>query len=151
MPLGWFFGKPWPDVLFSRRCREEQAGLAHATREQMIERICAHQPLPPSRFNPEVRGDVDVVVMRALAKAREARFATAGDFELALIPITGQGGPDAAASLLSHLSTPAANAMSGRFAGPGWRGWRLVAREPPVGLGSSNLPGQICVVSAPRR
>ncbi len=80
-----------------------QAGLAHATREQMIERIRAHQPLPPSRFNPEVRGDVDVVVMRALAKAPEARFATAGDFELALIPITGQAGPDAAASLLSHL------------------------------------------------
>jgi hypothetical protein len=106
----------------------------------MIERIRAHQPLPPSRFNPEVRGDVDVVVMRALAKAPEARFATAGDFELALIPITGQAGPDAAASLLSHLfdASRERDERAALLAQAGGGGSPAARGEPPVGLG---LPG----------
>jgi serine/threonine-protein kinase len=116
-----------------------QAGLAHATRDQMIERIRAHQPLPPSRFNPEVRADVDVVVMRALATAPAARFATAGDFELALIPITGQAGPDAAASLLSHLfDAGRERAERAALLAQAVGGGSLAARgEPPVGSGSS--------------
>jgi tetratricopeptide (TPR) repeat protein len=80
-----------------------QAGLARATREQAIERIRAHRPLPPSRSNPEVQADLDAVVMRALAKVPEERFSLAGDLERALLPMTGEPGRDAAARLLNRL------------------------------------------------
>ena len=80
-----------------------QAGLARASREQVIERIRAHQPPPPSRFNPEVRADVDAVVMRALAKDPAGRFPLAGEIDLALASMTGETGRDAAARLLNRL------------------------------------------------
>jgi tetratricopeptide (TPR) repeat protein len=80
-----------------------QAGLARATREQVIERIRAHQPPPPSRFNPEVRADLDTVVMRALAKQPDERFQIAGEIDLALLALTREPGRDAAARLLNRL------------------------------------------------
>ena len=80
-----------------------QAGLARATREEMIDRVRTHRPPPPSRFNAEVRADVDALVMRALAQAPDARFARAGDLERALAPLTGQAGRDATARLMNRL------------------------------------------------
>jgi serine/threonine-protein kinase len=80
-----------------------RAGLAHATREQLIDRIRAHRPPSPSLFNPEVRADLDAVVMRAVAKAPEQRFPTAGEFERALLPMASEAGRDAVARLLNRL------------------------------------------------
>lgn len=80
-----------------------QAGLARATREQLIDRIRAHRPPSPSLFNPEVRADLDAVVMRAVAKAPEQRFPTAGEFERALLPMASEAGRDAVARLLNRL------------------------------------------------
>jgi serine/threonine-protein kinase len=80
-----------------------QAGLARATREQLFERIRAHRPPSPSLFNPEVKTELDAVVMRAVAKAPEQRFPTAGDFERALLPMAGEAGRDAVARLLNRL------------------------------------------------
>jgi serine/threonine-protein kinase len=82
---------------------EGQAGLARATREQVIERIRAHRPPPPSRFNPEVRADLDAVVMRALAKDPAQRFPIAGEIDLTLAAMAGEPGRDAAARLLNRL------------------------------------------------
>lgn len=79
-----------------------QAGLAGASREQVIEAIRAHRPPSPSLFNPEVRPELDAVVMRAVAKAPEQRFATAGEFERALLPMTSEAGRDALARLLNR-------------------------------------------------
>jgi len=78
-------------------------GLASASREQVVQRILAHRPPPPSRFNPEVRADLDAAVMRALARAPEERFPVARALERALLPLAGAPGPDALARLLSRL------------------------------------------------
>jgi len=80
-----------------------QAGLAGASREQVIERIRAHRSPSPSLFNPEVRPELDAVVMRAVAKVPEQRFATAGEFERALLPMASEAGRDALARLLNRL------------------------------------------------
>jgi eukaryotic-like serine/threonine-protein kinase len=80
-----------------------QAGLMGASREQIIERIRAHRPPPPSHFNPEVRADMDAVVMRALARVPDERPALAADLERALLPMAGDLGRDAVARLMSRL------------------------------------------------
>jgi len=80
-----------------------QAGLLRVPRDRAIELIRAHQPPAPSLFNPEVRADLDAVVMRALAKAPEERFSLAADLERALLPMTGESGREATARLLSRL------------------------------------------------
>ena len=80
-----------------------RAELARATREQLIERIRAHRPPSPSLFNPEVKAELDAVVMRAVAKAPEQRFPTAGEFERALLPMASEAGRDAVARLLNLL------------------------------------------------
>jgi serine/threonine protein kinase len=116
-----------------------QAGLARATREQVIERILAHQPPPPSRFNPEVRADLDAVVMRALAKQPEQRFQIAGEIDLALVALTREPGREAAARLLNRLfdanrerdERAALLATAGGRVSPAARG------QSPAGLGAS--------------
>jgi tetratricopeptide (TPR) repeat protein len=80
-----------------------RAGLAGASREQAIEWIRTHRSPSPSLFNPEVRPELDAVVMRAVAKAPEQRFATAGQFERALLPMASEAGRDALARLLNRL------------------------------------------------
>ncbi len=80
-----------------------QAGLVRATHEQLIDRIRGHRPPSPSLFNPEVKAELDAVVMQAVAKASEQRFATAGEFERALLPMASEAGRDAVARLLNRL------------------------------------------------
>lgn len=50
----------------------------------IIHQIIGHNPPPPSAINPRLPAALDAVVVRALAKAREDRFATARDFAVAL-------------------------------------------------------------------
>ena len=127
-----------------------QAGLARATREQVIELVRAHRPLPPSRFNPEVRGDVDAAVMRALARSPEERFATAGDLERALIPMTGQAGRDAAARLMPRLfdASRERDERATLLATAARRAFPAVRVEPPAGLSGSSWLG-LRGISAP--
>ena len=80
-----------------------QAGLTRATHEQLIDRIRGHRAPSPSLFNPEVKAELDAVVMQAVAKAPEQRFATAGEFERALLPMASEAGRDAVARLLNRL------------------------------------------------
>ena len=117
-----------------------QAGLEDATREQVIERILRHRPPPPSLFNPEVQARVDAVVMRALAKMPEERFSIAGELDLALLPMTGEPGRDAAARLLNRLFDPGREREQRAvlLATAGGRRSPAVRVTPPAGLG---LPG----------
>ncbi|HWP10620.1 MAG TPA: protein kinase [Ramlibacter sp.] len=50
----------------------------------IIHQIIGHTPPPPSSFNGRLPSAIDAVVARALAKARDERFATARDFASAL-------------------------------------------------------------------
>ena len=101
--LGWFSGRPWLDVPFLSNIEGGQAGLTRATHEQLIDRIRGHRAPSPSLFNPEVKAELDAVVMQAVAKAPEQRFATAGEFERALLPMASEAGRDAVARLLNRL------------------------------------------------
>ena len=115
------------------------AGLARATREQVIERIRAHQPPPPSRFNPEVRADLDAVVMRALAKQPDERFQIAGEIDLALLALTREPGRDAAARLLNRLfdANRERDERAALLAEADGRVSPAVRVQPPAGLGAS--------------
>ena len=50
----------------------------------IIQQIVAQAPRPPSSVNARLPGAIDAVVAKALAKDREQRFATAGEFASAL-------------------------------------------------------------------
>jgi eukaryotic-like serine/threonine-protein kinase len=80
-----------------------QASLGGIPREQVAQKILAHQPPPPSRMNPEVRPELDTLVMRALARTSDSRMPAAHGLELALAPLAGTGGRDAAVRLMSRL------------------------------------------------
>jgi serine/threonine protein kinase len=116
-----------------------QAGLARASREQVIERIRAHQPPPPSRFNPEVRADLDTVVMRALAKQPDERFPIAGEIDLALLALTREPARDAAARLLNRLfdANRERDERAALLAEGGGRVSPAVRVQPPAGPAAS--------------
>ncbi len=79
------------------------ASLAGIPREQVAQKILAHQPQPPSRLNPEVRPELDALVMRALAREPDHRLPTAHGLELALAPLSGVEGREAVVRLMSRL------------------------------------------------
>ncbi|HUQ73251.1 MAG TPA: serine/threonine-protein kinase [Burkholderiales bacterium] len=57
---------------------------------QLIENILGSSPAAPSKVRPEVPAALDDVVLRALGKARDERFATWNDFAEALAKVAGQ-------------------------------------------------------------
>lgn len=79
------------------------ASLAGIAREQVAQKILAHQAQPPSHLNPEVRPELDALVMRALAREPDHRLPTAHGLELALAPLSGVEGRDAVVRLMSRL------------------------------------------------
>jgi eukaryotic-like serine/threonine-protein kinase len=113
-----------------------QAGLAGASREQAIERIRSHRSPSPSLFNPEVRPELDAVVMRAVAKAPEQRFATAGEFERALLPMASEAGRDAVARLLNRLfsASQEREQRAALLAAAGGQSSAMDRAEPAAGL-----------------
>lgn len=54
------------------------------TTAAVMQQVLTHTPPPPSRVNPALPNALDAVVMRALAKAPDARFADAAAFQYAL-------------------------------------------------------------------
>lgn len=51
---------------------------------EVMRNIATQDHTPPSQHNPSLPADIDAVVARALAKAREQRYATAAEFNEAL-------------------------------------------------------------------
>lgn len=76
------------------------------TTAAVMQQVLTHSPAPPSRVNPLLPAALDAVVMRALAKTPEARFADAAAFLQALEAAAAAAGPDADATVL--LSAPPA-------------------------------------------
>lgn len=71
----------------------------------VIQQIVGKPALPPSAHNAELPPELDLVVARALAKSRDERWSTAGEFYKALI---------AAVGMASNMNTaPATTAASG--------------------------------------
>ena len=59
------------------------------TTYELIEAILKHDPQPPSQLRRELPAALDEVVARALAKSRERRFASWGEFTAALGALLG--------------------------------------------------------------
>lgn len=76
------------------------------TTAAVMQQVLTHSPAPPSRLNPLLPAALDAVVMRALAKTPEARFADAVAFLQALEAAAAVAGADADATVL--LSAPPA-------------------------------------------
>jgi eukaryotic-like serine/threonine-protein kinase len=98
------------------------------------------EPIPPSQRNPEVTPALDAVVMRALAKDPQARFATADEFIAALqqaregispapAPVlpTANGAPPTAAALLVPPLPPAETDSAEEDARKRKRAWWIAA------------------------
>ncbi|MDI1274026.1 serine/threonine-protein kinase [Polaromonas sp.] len=56
----------------------------------IIQQIVNHTPAAPSSFNTLLPAAIDAVMVRALAKKRDQRFATAQEFSAALLEASGQ-------------------------------------------------------------
>ena len=75
----------------------------------VMQQVLTHSPAPPSRLNPLLPATLDAVVMRALAKTAEARFADAAAFLQALEAAAAAPAPDADATvMLSVRPAPSA-------------------------------------------
>lgn len=101
----------------------------------IIEQVVRHTPAPPTTLNPKLPPGVDAVVAKALAKSRDHRFATAGEFASALVDACKD------ATETSALP-PAAQASSANHAGPTGT---LRAGEALPGAQSSTTPGMSTV------
>src|SRR5262249_45483044 len=56
-----------------------QPPFAGEARAELIERILHDTPLPPRRHNPAIPRDLETVVLKALARSPQERYATAGE------------------------------------------------------------------------
>ncbi len=69
------------------------------------------QPQPPSAFDPQIRTEIDAIVLRALCKDREQRYQSAGEMRGDLERVLAGAAPAPSAS--------PARGMSGEYAGRG--------------------------------
>jgi serine/threonine-protein kinase len=74
-----------------------------ATELAVMERVRAADAPPPSATNAAVPAELDRLVLRALAREPEARFAWASELRDALAPWAGRAGPGGGAAALGRL------------------------------------------------
>lgn len=69
--------------------------------KEILERLRSHDPDPPSRHNDAVSSELDEVVLKALARDPDQRYARAGDLQVALNQILVKRWPDYTAENLA--------------------------------------------------
>jgi serine/threonine protein kinase len=90
---------------------------------EVLERVIENDPIPLSRFAPDVPSGVGAVLRRAMAKEPEGRYDTVLNFAAALLPAAGYSFPPPSepVSLLPppprHLSVPPESAIAARSLG----------------------------------
>jgi len=62
------------------QCLTGRVPFAGGSLEQMIQRVAREDPVAPRRLNPQVSRDLEIVLLRALHKDPDRRFATAQEF-----------------------------------------------------------------------
>jgi len=60
-------------------CLSGRRPFSGETDEQILERVRFLHPPPPSQFNPQVPRELDLAILKALAKERDARYQSAND------------------------------------------------------------------------
>jgi serine/threonine protein kinase len=69
---------------------------------EILERLRTHDPEPPSQHNDEIDSELDAVVLKALARDPGARYARAGDLQVALNQLLVRQWPDYTAETLAE-------------------------------------------------
>ncbi len=54
-----------------------QPAVGGGDRQEILRRIAFEEPTPPSRINPEIPRDLETILLKAIAKEPESRYATA--------------------------------------------------------------------------
>jgi eukaryotic-like serine/threonine-protein kinase len=113
-----------------------------ATDFAIIQQIVGHTPVSPTIYNTKLPPAIDVVVARALAKVREQRYATAGEFVAALQAASREAADPTVVPPVSARSSgmPGAN---GTWTATMRAGEALVETQP--GLQSASGVGQSTV------
>nr|BBH96000.1 hypothetical protein KTA_41990 [Thermogemmatispora argillosa] len=126
-----------------RRVFDEQEPLA------LMRCHVEEDPEPPRRFNPHLPPAVEAAILRGLAKEREARYPSVGDFVAALL--AGAGAlvppqPQAAPAWKGAIwGEPAAQAVPGAGGATQMLPDESEAEHKPEWLGLANLPRRAAV------
>jgi eukaryotic-like serine/threonine-protein kinase len=67
-------------LLYELVARQRPYQLADIPLDQAIDAICTKDPPPPGTVTPDVPGDLDAIVMKALRKEPESRYASVREF-----------------------------------------------------------------------
>ena len=119
--------------------------------------VRAAKALPPSAFNPAVPPELDAICMRALARARDERYADCGELAEALDELVHRMkfGADGAARLMRHEFPDAREPTQQLALVPAATGERTPSRPAtptPVGERVANVPTAVALSrSAPTR
>lgn len=116
-----------------------------ATHYEIIHNKASRDPLPPSVVAPQIECpiEVDALILKALARAPEDRYATMVDFEEAIRQLLERVDPAAAAAV--KPTTPTPRPMTGLA---GHRTPNRSSRSLATVVGKSNRSGQPSAVSA---
>ena len=120
----WALGAILHEMLTGSRLHEANATAA------LLAMIAADAPVPLSHLRPDVPMELEAVVLRAVAKEREARYANLAEFGEALRPFASEAGYESIARIAKALG-------------------RCVARPSPPPLPSSQRSKAIVHVARP--
>ena len=93
-------------VLWESLCGQRLFGDLSLTDAAAVQNVLLKQIVPPSRYRPDVSPALDRVVMRALAREPDQRFATALEFAGALNAVCPSAPPAALAQVLLDYCGP---------------------------------------------
>ena len=117
-----------------------------ATDFAIIQQIVGQTPLAPTIYNTQLPPAIDAVVSRSLAKVREQRYATAGEF-FAALQAASRDAVDPTIAPPARERASGVAGVSGTLTGTMFRGEALVGTQPgsQAGLHSGTGVGQSTV------
>ena len=101
----WALGAILHEMLTGCRLHEAQATPA------LLAMIAADAPVPLSHLRPDAPLELEAVILRAVAKDREARYSNIGEFAEALRPFASEEGQEAISRIAKALGRRAARSL----------------------------------------
>jgi len=101
----WALGAILHEMLTGCRLHEAQATPA------LLAMIAADSPVPLSHLRPDAPLELEAVILRAVAKDREARYSNIGEFAEALRPFASEEGQEAISRIAKALGRRAARSL----------------------------------------
>ncbi|HYQ46828.1 MAG TPA: serine/threonine-protein kinase, partial [Polyangiaceae bacterium] len=101
----WALGAILHEMLTGCRLHEAQATPA------LLAMIAADAPVPLSHLRPDAPLELEAVILRAVAKDREARYSNIGEFAEALRPFASEDGQESISRIAKALGRRAARSL----------------------------------------